>query len=63
MTPGSISNRIVLDRLAWVDRMVAEIRALPLGDEQSFFTDSRNIRTAESCLRRALEALFDFIMQ
>ena len=59
MTPGSISKRIVLDRLAWVDRMVAEIRSLPLESKEAFFADSRNLWTAESCLRRALEALFD----
>ena len=59
MTPGSISKRIVLDRLTWVNRMVAEIRSLPLTDRQVFFSDGRNAWTAESCLRRALEALFD----
>lgn len=59
MTPGSISKRIVLDRLTWVDRMLAEIRSLPLSDQQVFFSDGRNVWTAESCLRRALEALFD----
>jgi uncharacterized protein YutE (UPF0331/DUF86 family) len=39
--------------------MVAEIRALPLGDREHFFSDRRNLWTAESCLRRGLEALFD----
>ncbi len=32
---------------------------MPLHDEDAFFADSRNVHTAESCLRRALEALFD----
>ena len=59
MMPGSISKRVVVDRLAWVEQMVAEIRALPLDEQQAFFADSRNIWTAESCLRRGLEALFD----
>jgi uncharacterized protein YutE (UPF0331/DUF86 family) len=59
MTPGTISKRLVSDRLAWVDRMVGEIRALPLQDREAFFSDRRNVWTAESCLRRGLEALFD----
>lgn len=59
MTPGSISKRIVSDRLSWVERMVKEIKALPLKDRQVFFADQRNVWTAESCLRRALEALLD----
>jgi len=54
-----ISKRIVLDRLVWVERMVEEIQALPLGDRAAFFADRRNAWAAESCLRRALEALFD----
>jgi uncharacterized protein YutE (UPF0331/DUF86 family)/predicted nucleotidyltransferase len=59
MTPGAISKRVVSDRLSWVDRMVGEIRALPLGDREEFFSDRRNVWAAESCLRRGLEALFD----
>ncbi len=59
MLPGKISKRVVSDRLAWVDRMLKEIRALPLKDKSVFMLDSRNIWSAESCLRRALEALFD----
>jgi uncharacterized protein YutE (UPF0331/DUF86 family) len=59
MTPARLSKRVVSDRLAWVARMMAEIRALPLADREAFFADSRNVWAAESCLRRALEALFD----
>ena len=59
MVPGKISKRVISDRLAWVDRMVDEIRALPLGSKSTFMQDTRNIWAAESCLRRALEALFD----
>jgi uncharacterized protein YutE (UPF0331/DUF86 family) len=54
-----ISQRVVADRLDWIDRMVEEIRSLPLNNRDSFFADSRNIWTADACLRRALEALFD----
>lgn len=39
--------------------MVQTIRELPLEDREAFFADNRNIWTADSCLRRGLEALFD----
>lgn len=59
MTPDRLLKRVVVERLDWVDRMVAEIEALPLQSRDQFFADSRNVWTAESCLRRALEALLD----
>lgn len=59
MNRGKISKRVVGDRLSWVERMVREIRTLPLGDRKTFFADPRNVGMAESCLRRALEALLD----
>ena len=59
MSPSKISKRTFLDRVAWVDRMVAQIRALPVSDRAAFMADSRNIWAAESCIRRALEAIFD----
>lgn len=59
MVPGKISKRVVADRLAWVDKMLNEIHALPLDSKSTFMQDTRNIWAAESCLRRALEALFD----
>jgi uncharacterized protein YutE (UPF0331/DUF86 family) len=59
MTPSKISERIVADRLDWATRMLSIIRELPLEDRAAFFADERNIWTADSCLRRALEALFD----
>ena len=49
----------MLDRLGRVDQSLAEIRKLPLVNRESFESDSRNVWTAESCLRRALEALLD----
>jgi uncharacterized protein YutE (UPF0331/DUF86 family) len=59
MTPKMISRRVVVDRLEMVDYLLKEIRALPLNDRNVFFADRRNIWSAESCLRRSLEALFD----
>ena len=59
MTPDYISKRIVADRLDLIDTLPREIRALPLGDQHTFFADRRNVWAAESCLRRSLKALFD----
>ena len=59
MTPGLISKKVLADRLNWVEKMLGEIRTLPLGSYQDFSTDRRNIWAAESCLRRSLEALLD----
>jgi uncharacterized protein YutE (UPF0331/DUF86 family) len=59
MAPGKAKQRIVADRLDWVQRMVDEIRTLPLGSLDEFSADRWNIGAAESCLRRALEALLD----
>ena len=59
MSPGKLSKRVIGDRLAWADKMVAEIRALPLHSYEEFSTDKRNVWAAESCLRRGLEAIFD----
>jgi uncharacterized protein YutE (UPF0331/DUF86 family) len=59
MAPGKANQRVVADRLDWVQRMVAEIQSLPLGSLEGFTSDRRNIGAAESCLRRALEALLD----
>lgn len=59
MTPGKLNRRILADRLDWIDRMLQEINSLPMGSYEEFSSDTRNIWTAESCLRRALEALLD----
>jgi uncharacterized protein YutE (UPF0331/DUF86 family) len=59
MTPSKISKRVVIDRLDLVDTLLREIRNLPLSNQKDFFADRRNIWTADSCLRRSLEALFD----
>lgn len=59
MMPGRVSKRVLTDRLSWIESMAAKIRSLPLTDKDEFLADYRNVGTAESCLRRALEALFD----
>ncbi len=59
MTSGLISKKVVTDRLDWVAKMLAEIRFLPIHSYQDFIADKRNVWSAESCLRRGLEALLD----
>jgi len=59
VSPGKLSKRVIGDRLAWLDKMVAEIRALPLDSYEEFSANRRDVWAAESCLRRALEAIFD----
>lgn len=59
MTPTYLSRRVIVERLFLLNQLIGQIERLPLHDEDAFFADSRNIHTAESCLRRALEALFD----
>lgn len=59
MNKGQISRQVVVDRLGWLGRMIQTIRDLPLDDSQAFFSDDRNVWTADACLRRSLEALFD----
>jgi uncharacterized protein YutE (UPF0331/DUF86 family) len=59
MMPGSVSKRVITDRLGWVEAMLERIRELPVQDKELFFGDPRNEAAAESYLRRALEALLD----
>lgn len=59
MVSGKISNRIVAERMDWINNMIKEIGRLPLEDYETFITDKKNVWAAESCLRRALEALMD----
>lgn len=59
MTPGRLSEKIVSERSEWVPEMLERIRALPVGSLEEFKADRRNVDAAESCLRRALEALLD----
>lgn len=59
MTPSTIRAKIVLERVAWIRQMLDDIRALPLESYDEFDSDVRNPNSAESCLRRGLEALLD----
>ena len=35
MSPGKINERVLTDKVAWIERMVSEINKLPLGGYQS----------------------------
>ncbi len=59
MDKRQMSAKVVLERLGWIERMLAEIRSLPLASFNAFTADSRTPAAAESYLRRALEALLD----
>ena len=59
MKPTKINHRVITERLKWIDRMLEEIRSLPLDSYETFLEDNRNVWSAESCLRRTLEALLD----
>lgn len=59
MTPSTIRAKVVLERIAWVREMLDRIKRLPLDSFDEFDQDIRNHDAAESCLRRALEALLD----
>lgn len=59
MSPGKANQRVIADRLAFVAGMVKDIQLLSLATLSEFKADRRNVAAAESCIRRALEALFD----
>ena len=59
MTASQLRAAVVAERSAWIRRMLAEARALPLDSVGAFRADPRNVAAADSYLRRALEALLD----
>ena len=59
MTPGKVRAVTVVQKAAQVRDMLAGIERLPLSDPAAFAADPRNAASAESYLRRALEALLD----
>jgi len=59
MTPSQLRAKVIAERVAWINRMLANLRRLPLDSYVTFRSDPRNIAAAESYLRRALEALLD----
>lgn len=58
MTRGRVDLKVVAGRLSLVDRYLERLRQLP-AERDEFLADPRNVDSAESLLRRALEALLD----
>jgi uncharacterized protein YutE (UPF0331/DUF86 family) len=50
---------VVLEKSAWIRNALDAIGALPIQSIDEFLSDSRNPSSAESYLRRGLEALLD----
>lgn len=59
MTRSMLREKIIVERTAWIRKMMGGVRSLPLDSYQSFLSDPRNAASAESYLRRGLEALMD----
>jgi uncharacterized protein YutE (UPF0331/DUF86 family) len=59
MTAGPIDLKVVGDRIGVARRCVDDLQRIPSADLTTFVGDFRNAATAESLLRRAIEALLD----
>lgn len=59
MTPLGIKEKVVVEKVRWIDELLHAIESLPLGSYDEFIGDARNPAAADSYLRRALEALLD----
>ncbi|HEY3131871.1 MAG TPA: DUF86 domain-containing protein [Acidobacteriota bacterium] len=59
MTPGRLRSKIIVARVSLIRQMLSDIGSLPLSSLEAFQADPRNVASAESYLRRALEALLD----
>jgi uncharacterized protein YutE (UPF0331/DUF86 family) len=59
MTPRKIRAQVVLEKVAWIHKMLDSMGKLPGESFEDFSADFRNQAAMESYLRRALEALLD----
>jgi uncharacterized protein YutE (UPF0331/DUF86 family) len=59
VTPTLIRAKVVLEKSAWIRAALDAIKNLPVNSIDEFKSDSRNPSSAESYLRRGLEALLD----
>ena len=59
MSPKPLDLKMVGDRLAYQARLMTDLRRLPVDSLADFQSDWRNVPTAESLLRRAIESLLD----
>jgi hypothetical protein len=63
VSPSKVRVATVLQKSALVDAMLAGIAALPLDSPAAFSHDPRDVAAAESYVRRALEALLDWLRE
>ena len=54
-----VNKSMVVDRLAFIEDALKEMRALCLKEKENFLEDKTSVAAVESYLRRSLEALFD----
>jgi uncharacterized protein YutE (UPF0331/DUF86 family) len=54
-----VQTRVVAQKSAFIDAMLAGLDTLPLDNEEAFLSAARDVAAAESFLRRSLEALLD----
>jgi len=59
MTPRKIRAQVVLEKVAWIRKMLDSMGELPAESYEDFSADFRNQAAMESYLRRSLEALLD----
>ncbi len=59
MTATGIKEKVVAQRVAWIEEMLRGVAALPLDTFDRFVADPRNVAAADSYVRRSLEALLD----
>ena len=59
MTPSKMREKVIVERAKWIRQMLDGLRSLPLDSYRTFSSDPRNVASAESYLRRGLEALLD----
>jgi uncharacterized protein YutE (UPF0331/DUF86 family) len=59
MTPSRLREKVITERTDWIRKMVRGVRSLPTASYETFISDPRNTASAESYLRRGLEALLD----
>lgn len=59
MTPTTIRTVVVTERIAWIREMIHSIQSLPVSTYDEFVSDPRNVASAESYLRRGIEAMLD----
>ena len=59
MTPGLVSEKVAVAKLAVLQEMLHGISTLPLASLDEFLVDPRMVAAGESFLRRAIEALLD----